>query len=430
MYNPPIIPETRNNSSNTFLFLNKNCQIRYVATCLECTWKDIFNKGFHVFEDVTWRDHFISAPNQIKEVQTLYTLDGKFILYLFNNIIEPFDEIYYVISLFDTSDIKKLSSSSNNETLLESDLIMTSDSMKRIQKIIYTISNVDSTVFLLGESGVGKSAIANRIHQASNRSNYRLISINCGAIPESLIEAELFGYEDGTFTGGIKGGKIGLFEAADKGTIFLDEIAELPLNLQSKLLSVLQEGTIRRIGSTKSKKIDVRVIAATNNDIKQLIRKKLFREDLYYRLNVVPLTIPPLRERKEEIQHLIDFFLAKYNKKYGLEKRLSISVKRELMEYQWPGNIRELENMIERIVVTNIDDEIDHVLHPHGKLTRKEHFNPIDFMPLKKAKKQLEKELILKAVNLYGNTYKAAEALGIDQSTISKKMKLYRKGEI
>lgn len=388
---------------------------------------NMFTEGRSIL-DVDWRSGFISQPENMRQSQVLMSHRGEKILYIWNEIRQPSDELAYALFLLNLSDAPLPSiPGAEHGDADQSRLIMESASMKRIFNIIQTISHVDSTVLLLGESGVGKSVIAHMIHRISNRARKPFVSINCGALPENLIEAELFGYEHGSFTGGKKGGTTGLFEVANEGTIFLDEIAELPYNLQSKLLNVLQEHTIRKVGGTTNKKINVRVIAATNKELNRLVKEKKFREDLYYRLNVVPLTIPALRERREDIPYLMDYFVNKYNKKYGLLKELHPQMKEEFIHYDWPGNIRELENTIERLVVTNSSESLDHLLDRQDIKGKLDGSGTFHFTPLKEAKKLLEKELILKAYDLYENTYKVAEALQVDQSTIAKKLKEYRR---
>ena len=220
-------------------------------------------------------------------------------------------------------------------------------------KLSLRIAAVNTTVLILGESGVGKGLIARFIHENSLRNKGPFIKINCGSIPESLLESELFGYETGAFTGAKREGKPGLVELAHKGTLLLDEIADLPLNLQVKLLQVIQERELTRIGGTKPIRIDIRIIASTNKDIRKMVKQGEFREDLYYRLNVIPITIPPLRERKEDIELLIDFFISHYNKKHNKSISLQEDVIEALLQYCWPGNVRELENLMERLVVTS-----------------------------------------------------------------------------
>lgn len=304
------------------------------------------------------------------------------------------------------------------------EIIEKDPAMRKIMSLIYHISDSDATVLLLGETGVGKGYIAKVIHESSTRKDKPFISINCGAIPENLLESELFGYEDGAFTGAIKGGKKGLFEIAGEGTIFLDEIGDMPLDLQVKLLHVLDEKKIFRVGGEKPIKVDGRIIAATNKDLKRLINKGKFREDLYYRLNVIPINIPPLRERREDIPAFINKFLKKYNKEHGTNKIISQSGYNVLMSYDYPGNIRELQNIVERLVITIPEDiiegeQIRGAINPHIKVYN-EH---VEIMPLKKAVEQLEREILTSALTKYKTTRKAADVLGIDQSTVVKKAK-------
>ena len=218
-------------------------------------------------------------------------------------------------------------------------------------------SRVNSNVLIVGETGTGKELFAHSIHQASSRSDQPFVALNCAALPEILLESELFGYEAGAFSGAAKGGKIGLLELAHRGTIFLDEIGEIPITLQAKLLRVLQEKEIRRIGSTSVHPIDVRVVSATNINIEEKIRSGQFRSDLYYRLNLLDISIPPLRERREDVQELVDFYLTRFACEMG--KRIPTvtpEAAQLLMQYDWPGNVRELRNVCERLIVLNDSD--------------------------------------------------------------------------
>lgn len=231
--------------------------------------------------------------------------------------------------------------------------------MKQVIATAGMIANTDSTVLVLGDSGTGKEVISRYIHQRSPRAKEPFIPVNCAAIPQELMESEFFGYERGAFSGASQRGKPGLFEIADKGTLFLDELAELPLLLQSKLLRVLETGEIQRLGSTSLRCTNVRLIAATNKDLKQMVSEKKFREDLYYRLNVIPLHLPPLRNRPEDIRALAQQFLEKLNRKYHVRKFLSPRTIQSFLQYSWPGNVRELRNVIERLVITSAGDELD-----------------------------------------------------------------------
>lgn len=379
-------------------------------------------------EDIPWEHTFKEQPDFKEGSQVLLTLNDQQIhMYreVIHNEIVEISSIITLVNLTSLTVIKNPTARNTSDTSREY-IIIESSRMKEIESIIKKISHVDSTVLLLGESGVGKSMLAKFIHKLSNRFNKPFVSINCGSIPESLMESELFGYEPGTFTGGKKEGKIGLFEAANEGTIFFDEIAELPLNLQTKLLEVLQERKFRKVGGTEYKYVNIRIITATNKDLLALTKQKLFREDLFYRLNVIPITIPPLRERKEDIPKLVNSFLEKYNNKYGLYRQIDNDTMHYLTNSNWPGNIRELENYIERVVVTNTTTPLNDMLNIYqGVEIIGEKILVTDLIPLKKAKKMLEKELISKAYKLYGSTYKAAKALKVDQSTIAKKIKEY-----
>ncbi|MDE7004364.1 MAG: sigma 54-interacting transcriptional regulator, partial [Oscillospiraceae bacterium] len=246
---------------------------------------------------------------------------------------------------------------SRRRVLAGAELIAADPTTLAVLRQAEKVAALDATVLLTGETGVGKEQFARFIFKNSPRREGRFITVNCGAIPPSLIESELFGYEKGAFTGAARD-KMGLFELADKGTLFLDEIGDLPLDMQVKLLRVLQERCIKRVGATRDIPVDVRFIAATNRDLEEMVRGKTFREDLFYRLNVVPLTIPPLRERREDIIPLADAFLEELNKKYGFKKQFSTSAFQAMEEYGWPGNVRELKNVVERMVILSLDDVI------------------------------------------------------------------------
>lgn len=374
-------------------------------------------------DKINWLEFFTETIDISQTEKVVNTYDGQQVLVNLeknSNKLLPFDLVITFINI--TSLISGSPSVLTNEGDGESNPVFQSAKMQEILTIIQQISHVDSTILLLGESGVGKSVIAKYIHEVSSRSSNQFISINCGSIPETLIESELFGYESGSFTGSKKSGKEGLFEAANGGTIFLDEIAELPLNMQGKLLEVLQEKKFRKVGGTNYKHVSVRIISATNKDLYALTQRKKFREDLFYRLNVIPITIPPLRERKEDIPYLISLFIRKFNQRYGLSKVLPKILIKKLEEYHWPGNVRELENQLERYIVTNV---IPGYIDNSDKTYETNDFIDAPFSPLKQAKKALEREMITKAYQKYKSTYKVAELLEVDQSTIAKKIKEY-----
>lgn len=311
--------------------------------------------------------------------------------------------------------------------LLEQEgILVQSSKMQNIVSLALRVAQVDSTVLVTGESGVGKEIITKIIHKNSKRKDGPFIKINCGAIPESLLESELFGYEAGAFTGASKDGKMGMFELAHQGTLFLDEIGELPLTLQVKLLRAIQDREIHRVGGSMPRQVDVRIIAATNRNLVEMVEKGEFREDLFFRLNVVPIHVPPLRERQEEIIPLAKKFLAKFCNAYSLKKELSPEVMEALLEYQWPGNIRELENVIERLVVTTPGEIITFSDLPRfffgEQSLSKATVSVRGLIPLKEAVLAVEKLLLEKAMERYGSTYKAAEVLQVDQSTIVRKL--------
>lgn len=314
------------------------------------------------------------------------------------------------------------------EKQLQSDgIVIRSRAMTDLIELAGRAAQAEATILIMGESGTGKEVIAKLIHKLSKRSKGPYIKINCGAIPESLLESELFGYEGGSFTGARKQGKPGLFEMAEGGTLFLDEIGEMPLQLQSKLLLAIQDRQIYRVGGTAPLDLNVRIIAATNRDLKEMVSDGVFRGDLYYRLNVVPLVIPPLSERREDIIPLLFHFLRQFNKKYNMNKRYSPRVIELMAAYSWPGNVRELENLTERLVVTSPDEEIGEEQLPEEfkREINVAGLNTGEFMTLKKAKEDLEKFLIKQALERYGSTRKAASALGIAQPTVVRKAQKY-----
>ena len=376
---------------------------------------DLFN--------IAWQEIVVKPPKLSEGFQSIKMLTGDYLLFYIVNIPIFISEDYYTIVIHRTNKqlIVDEQLSSYDESFQE--LPKRSVKMQKIINIIQKISQVDSTVLLLGETGVGKTWLAKYIHDVSARKKAPFVSINCGTLPASLIESELFGYEPGTFTGGKSKGKKGLFEIADGGVVFLDEIAELPFSVQAKLLEVLQEHTFRKIGGSKNIKVDIRIIAATNADLQQMVKDKKFREDLYYRLNVVPLTIPSLRKRPEEIIPLANQFIDAFNTKYKQNTTLSSTMKEKFLTYHWPGNIRELENTIERIVVTQSEEALEEKKH---QSTNNSFGSDGVFPPLKEAKKEFEKRLILDAYKQFGTTYRVADALYVDQSTIAKKLKQYR----
>lgn len=307
------------------------------------------------------------------------------------------------------------------ETYEHEGLIFKSLAMQKIVDTIKKVSVVDSTVLVLGETGVGKSRLVRHLHEVSHRKHESFYEINCAALPTNLIESELFGYSGGSFTGANREGKKGLLESAHKGTLFLDEIGEMPLEIQAKLLQVLQEKTFRPIGGRELKKVDVRIVAATNRDLSEMVKQGTFRKDLYYRLNVIPIAIPPLRERTEDILPLIYHYLQHFNKKYGRDVKLAPSTLQMFGGYPWEGNNREIENVIERIVIT-VDDVVTVEDLP---LSMQEAAVEQSGQSLYKMLEEVERNIILKAYKTYGSSYKVAEFLQISQSAATRKIKKF-----
>lgn len=311
----------------------------------------------------------------------------------------------------------------DNLDLSNSDVIAESLSMKNVMSLTKKLATVSSTVLITGESGVGKGLIAKLLHEEGNRSSGPFVTVNCGAIPENLIESELFGYVAGAFTGSRSDGKRGLFEAAQHGTIFLDEISELPLNLQVSLLRVIQDREITPVGGVESIPIDVRIVSATNKSLRELVKQGKFREDLYYRLNVVPIIVPPLRDRPEDLLPLIQSTLMKCNEKLNENKTISSEALTILFKYPWPGNIRELQNIIERLTITTNDNIItEESLPVFLKQEAITNANTNVNLSLASAMEKAEKGILEKALADYGSTRAMAKALQVSQPTIVRKL--------
>ena len=323
------------------------------------------------------------------------------------------------------------------------EIVFQSNKMSRLIAAARTVARSSSTVLLRGESGTGKELFASALHTEGPRRQAPFIAVNCTALPENLLESELFGYEEGAFTGAVKGGKQGLFEQANGGTLFLDEVGELPLLVQVRLLRTLQEGTIRRVGGSKEQTIDVRIIAATHRNLEEMVGRGEFREDLYYRLNVIPLTIPPLRERKEDIpllaKHLIEKICRKLNKS---EVRLVSESVEILINQEWPGNIRQLENTLERIInlldspeITphdlNLWSDIGHSAKKMQNKLKTKNMVQFEFpdadagFQLKEIVAHVEKEIIMKVLEKYPSSRLAGQVLGVSNTTVLNKMKSY-----
>jgi len=304
--------------------------------------------------------------------------------------------------------------------------VFNSPPMRDLMRTILHVASVESTVLIQGESGAGKEVVADLLHNYSDRRDMPFIKINCSAIPPNLLESELFGYEPGAFSGADRRGKPGIFELANHGTLFLDEISELPLDLQVKLLRVLQDKTVMRIGGTQTIQVDFRIITGSNADLMQMVQKKLFRADLFYRLNVVPIYVPPLRDRIDDIPFLCAHFLDIFNQKYKLNKRLSPEVMQVFIQYDWPGNVRELRNLIERLVVTT-----KHELINISDLTNWTKLAPAliadadEVRPMQEALEATERKMLMAAFQRCSTTYEAAKLLGISQASVVRKAKKF-----
>lgn len=302
-----------------------------------------------------------------------------------------------------------------------SSLVGACPALQNIKMLISQVAPTDASVLITGPTGTGKEILANEVVKHSRRHDKPFIKINCSAIPENLLESELFGYEKGTFTGANKEGRVGLFEIANGGTLLLDEIGDMSMDLQCKLLRVLQEKEVKRIGAHNPVSVDVRIISATNKDIKQEIKRGKFREDLYYRINVLPINLPPLCERGDDIDLFKDYFLDRYNKKYAKDLQLSNKTVRVLKRYSWPGNIREFENVIERLVIIANDSLTAHGLVEAMLHTEEDVPGTEDGKSYKELVHDFERQLLSKALEKYRTTTNAARHLKLDQSTIVKK---------
>ena len=306
------------------------------------------------------------------------------------------------------------------------DLIAESSSMKRVMDILQRVAPSDVTILLEGESGTGKDIHANWIHKNSLRNQKAFVKIDCGSLPKTLLESELFGYEKGAFTGANKEGKKGLAEMADEGTLFLDEIGEFPLDLQPKLLRLLQDQTFLPVGGVQEKKVDIRIIAATNQNLEDMVKNRTFREDLFYRLNVVPIKLPPLRERSGDLVKFIDYYLNIYNKKYGFKRKISKEGLAVLCKYNWPGNVRELTNIIERLVVItpNLEISLNDILSVIPDIVTSQ--SGIDMSSgYKNALENFEK-IYFESLIKNGNTIsQLAKSINISESTLKRKLRKY-----
>lgn len=316
------------------------------------------------------------------------------------------------------------------------EIITANEAMKKLLNLCIRVAKSKAPIMIYGESGVGKEMVAELIYRNSKKSSQSFVKLNCSAIPENLLESEFFGYEAGAFTGALKTGKKGIIELASEGTLFLDEIGEMPLSLQPKLLRFLQNGKYMRVGGNEELSSNVRIISATNKSLEDRIKAGLFREDLYFRLNVIPVTIPPLRERKEDIPIIALFFLDYYNKYYNMNKKISKNVIEQLIDYNWTGNVRELKNVIERLVLISLDEIITEqdlsyssfATLRYSSIEKKNYDQIYDYnenLSLKEIVANYEVKVILNSIKRYGSLRKAAQILQVSPSTLSRKMSNY-----
>ena len=436
------------NAQGTVLWANK-AYVRITGIGLD----KVMGKNIKDLENEGWFTPIVS-PTVIRTGKSFSVMQsfktGKNAIVTGNPVFDPNGEIEYIVSnVRDITELNLLRKELKKATqLTESyktqlsvlqiqdlkldNIIAKSNKMNNIIISALHVAHFDTTVLVTGESGVGKEVIAKLIHTSSSRSQKSFMTLNCGAIAPTLIESELFGYEAGAFTGASNKGKPGLFEVADEGTLFLDEIGDLPTDLQVKLLRVLQEQEIFRVGGITPIKINVRIIAATNCNLEELVKQKKFREDLYYRLNVVPIEIPPLKERRDDILPLLLHFCEYFNKKYNLQKHLSFEIIDCLERYSWPGNVRELKNVVERLVIMSQSNELlpEHLpKHMLDDDNEQADIKINKLMPLKQASHDLEKQLILMAIEKYGSTKKVAGVLEVSQSTIVRRLREVNKME-
>lgn len=415
----------------TTLSINNKCKLAHNFTADDISIDE--NKINFSFED-----HNITNVNIAQNIQKRTEVsvsddvisDGGIIRVISN--IKDFDKIKNELR-----EAQKLAEKYQNELEFlrweqskTEEIIAESPEMRKVINLAIRVAKVDSTVLIQGQSGVGKGVLSKLIHNNSGRKEGPFIKIDCGSIPENLLESELFGYQGGSFTGAEKGGKIGLFELANSGTLFLDEIGEIPLNLQMKLLRVLQDKEIFQVGGKKAIPIDIRIIAATNRNLEEMVEQKIFRKDLYYRLNVVPIKIPPLRERKEDIKPLIEYCLSKFNNKYHLNIRIEPMALRCLLNYSWPGNVRELENVVEYSIVTANSYIITKEDLPENLLKNFDNHNyeylSTDNVSYKDAINLVERKLLMETMKKTKSTEEMAQLLKLDRSTVIRKLQKHK----
>lgn len=400
--------------------------------------------------DVVLNPEVVQSRQPVMRVQT--TEQGRKLVLEGKPVLDENGMVAYVITFIrDVTTLSELREQLNSQkelleafqqmnnaasnTVVQYPRVVNSQTMRRLYGEMAIIAETDATVLLLGETGVGKDVVARRLHATSPRADKAFIKVDCGSIPENLIETELFGYAAGSFSGASKNGKAGLIEAANEGTLFLDEIGELPMSMQSRLLRVLQDWEVMRVGSTTSRRVDVRIIAATNKDLEKEVQKGRFRSDLYYRLKVTVLKIPPLNQRKADILPLAHSFLSYYNNKYRKQVSLAAEAEQGLLAYAWPGNVRELENCIQGLVVTCKREVIAAsdlpISLPPSRQGAAQDISALqlDGRSLKDIMSELQDVVIKAGVQRYGSLSEAAKNFQVDRSTLFRKVKAIEKKE-
>ena len=385
---------------------------RYGHTCNRMmelkTGKTVLATGIPIYDDSGKLINVLATSKNLEEMR---------------NVLSHLDEI--------TSELgekEKEITQLRRRIIAQEEYIIESPAMREAERNIEKVAPTDATVLIDGESGTGKEVAADLIHKLSARNDKPMVKINCAMIPEHLLESEFFGYEAGSFTGASRSGKKGKIEMADGGTLFLDEIGEMPLALQAKILEVLQDREIVRVGGMKRIPVDVRFIAATNRDLRKMVREGSFRKDLYYRLNVMAVHLAPLNQRKEDILPLCSLFLKRYNARYRKNHIFAPSVLSYFIEYEWPGNVRELMHTIEHLVIVSDNDlisieDVNKILNEGSPGKSEDKENVFAVTSLKLAKRELEISLVKRAYEIYHSSYKVAEVLGISQAAVMKILK-------
>ncbi|MED0669698.1 sigma 54-interacting transcriptional regulator [Aneurinibacillus aneurinilyticus] len=416
------------------VFINKVCERHYGVKLDEVIGKH--NDEMAIAKKY-WNPRILPLVLKEKKTVTIKQMSyvGKELITTAIPLLNDNQEIELIITTGQEADYKDIHLPDEQETeeeigavFYKENIITNNEEMNNVVKLCKKVSKVDTTVLIQGESGTGKGVIAKYIHKTSHRSHAPFLSINCATIPEELLESELFGYAEGAFTGATKSGKQGLLEIANGGTVFLDEIGEISPKVQAKLLQVIQDFEFLPIGGKEIRKVDIRIISATNQNLYEMVQNKQFREDLYYRLHVVNLQIPPLRERKEDIIPLTYYFLSVFNKKYQVNRIISQDVLDIFYTYSWPGNIRQLENMIESLVITSDGmiqvSDLPAILLENIKKIEKGQSPSVSALDLDSALEEVEKKMVIDSYTKYRSTRKVAEHLSISQS---KAVRLVRK---